>query len=113
MNKTLNLTEMMEFDSSYLNGATYEGKRLSRQWIFKALFIKCWKQFQASIATVDWTKKQTAQSLFNVPNWRKMKFGTRIAIGRVLRYFVDIGWLPLMVLNPKATGTKYYGLIGR
>jgi hypothetical protein len=110
--KGFDLTDLMKFDASYWRGAVCEGKRLGWHWIYKALFVKGWTQFKASIATVDWSKKQTAQSLFNVPNWRNMKFGTRIAIGRVLRYFVDNGWLPLVVLNPKATGTKYYGWIG-
>ena len=112
MEKTLEITDLMKFDASVWQDVVCEGKRLGWHWIFKALFIKCWKQFQASMQTVDWTKKQTAQSLFNAPNWRNMKFGTRIAIGRVLRYFVNNCWLPLVVLNPRATGTKYYGLIG-
>ena len=111
MKNTLDITEMMKFDTSYWKDRPCEGKRLGRHWIYKALFVKCWTKFQASMATADWTKKQTAQSLFNHPNWRSMKFGTRIGIGRVLRYFVKNGWLLLRVTNSKATGTKYYALI--
>lgn len=113
MEKPVEIKDLMSFDFSHWKLKVCEGKKLSRHWVFKDLFVECWANFQASITTVDWTKKQTAQSLFNVPNWKKMKFGIRIAIGRVLRFFVKSGWLPLVVLNPKATGTKYYGLIGR
>ncbi|MBK9440752.1 MAG: hypothetical protein IPN53_05295 [Comamonadaceae bacterium] len=112
MDKKHDINELMTFDTSVWKYGPCEGKRLGWHWIFKSLFDKCWTQFQASLQTVDWTKKQTAQSLFNAPNWQSMKFGMRIAIGRVLRYFVDNGWLPLVVLNPKATGTKHYGWIG-
>ena len=102
----------MAFGSSLYKNTLSEGKKLTFHWIHKALFIECWKNFTACIATADWSKKQTSQSLFNDPNWGNLYIGTRIAIGRVLRYFVDRGWLPLVVLNPKASGTKYYGLIG-
>ncbi len=112
MDKSLEISEMMAFDTSYWKGALCQGKRLTRHWIYKALFLQCWQRFRASLATVDWTKKQTAQSLFNVPYWQSMNFGTRIAIGRVLRYFVDNGWLTLVVLNPTASGTKHYGWNG-
>lgn len=112
MEKPTEINDLMKFDASYWKGAVCEGKRLGWHWIYRTLFTKCWDNFQASLERVDWTKKQTAQSLYNVPDWRNMKFGTRIAIGRVLRYFVDNGWLPLVVLNPNASGTKHYGLIG-
>jgi hypothetical protein len=110
MEKPIAINDLMNFDSSIWKHKVCEGQRLGRHWVFKEIFVQCWANFQASIATVDWTKKQTAQSLFSAPNWKKMKFGTRIAIGRVLRFFVKNGWLPLIVLNPKATGTKHYGL---
>ena len=110
MSTTLDINELMTFDQSVWKDVPCEGKRLSRHWIFKSLFIACWNRFRASIATADWPRKQTAQSLFNHANWRNMKFGTRIAIGRVLRFFVKNEWLPLVVINPKATGTKFYEL---
>lgn len=103
----------MAFEKSVWQGTPCEGRRLGWHWIYRSLFIACWKRFHANLESVDWSKKQTAKSLFNHPNWANMKFGTRIAIGRVLRHFVGNGWLPLVVLNPKATGTKYYGLAGR
>ncbi len=102
--------EQMTFDKSVWKDTPCEGKRLDGHWIFKSLFIACRKRFQASLETVDLSKKQTAQSLFNHTNWKNMKFGTRIAIGRILRFFVKKGWLPLQVINPKATGTKCYAL---
>lgn len=110
MDTTLDITEMMEFDKSDGPSGQCEGKRLYRHWIFKSLFIACWSRFRESMETADWSKKQTAQSLFDHPNWRNMKFGTRIAVGRVLRFFVKNEWLPLVVTNPKSTGTKYYEL---
>jgi hypothetical protein len=111
MDKTLDITELMTFDTSFWKDSPCEGKRLGWHWIFKSLYITCWKRFQRSMETVDWSKKQTAQSLFNHHNWKNMKFGTRIAIGRVLRFFVRNKWLGLKVTNPKATGTKFYARI--
>ena len=111
MDKTLEITEMMKFDQSYGRWGPVEGKRLGWHWIFKSLFITCWKRFLKNIETADWSKKVTAQSLFNHPNWKNMKAGTRIAIGRVLRFFVRNKWLGLTVTNPRATGTKFYARI--
>ena len=111
MEKALEITELMKFDTSYWKGGPCEGKRLGWHWVFKSLYITCWKRFQKSFETADWSKKQTAQSLFNHHNWKNMKFGTRIAIGRVLRFFVRNKWLGLTVTNPKATGTKFYARI--
>jgi hypothetical protein len=108
MENTPDINELMKFDTSHWKGEPCEGKRVGLHWISKALFVKCWQQFQPNIKTADWTKKQTARSLFNVPSWTSTSFGTRIAIGRVLRFFVKNEWLPLKVLNPKATGTKQY-----
>lgn len=76
-----------------------------------SIFVQSWEQFQQSLETADWSKKHTAKTLFDSPNWERMTFGSRIAIGRVLRFFVDNGWLPLRVANPKSSGTKRYELV--
>jgi hypothetical protein len=108
MNSKINITEKIKFETSFWNGSPCKGKRLGFHWVPMSLFIQCWEQFQQSLETADWSKKQTAKTLFDSPNWTRMKFGIRIAIGRVLRYFVDTDLLNLRVINPKASGTKHY-----
>ena len=89
------------------------GKYLGRPWVFKWIFQTAWEKFSTAIASANWSVKQSSKSLFgDEAGWKKYGEGTRQAIGRCLRYFVDHGLLPLRVLNPDATGTKYYGLIG-
>lgn len=84
------------------------GLDLGRHWVLEWLFRSAWARFCSGLATADWSRPQTAESLFNDPNWNSMKFGVRIAIGRCLRFFVNHGMLPLKVINPYSTGTKRY-----
>lgn len=95
-------------------GGIAVGKRLGLPWVLQWIFKKAWAHFCENIATVDWSKKQTAKSLFNDPDiWADMKHGIRQAFGRCLRYFVENGMLPLYVINPNSTGTKYYAPVGQ
>jgi hypothetical protein len=50
----------------------------------------------------------TAQTLYDDPEWSRLRFGRRIAIGRCIRLFADRKMLPIRVMNPKAKGTKKY-----
>ena len=108
MRNSLDISTLIKFDEGHGKYGPCEGKQVGRHWIFKSLFVTCWKRFNESLETLQSTGKLTAQGLFNHPDWRQMKFGTRIAIGRVLRLYAKQGWLPLQVTNPKATGTKHY-----
>jgi hypothetical protein len=108
MKNIIDITTQMEFDKGYGKYGPCEGKRLNHHWIFRSLFLTCARRFQENLERVDWSKKQSSQTLFDSPDWKRMKVGTRIAIGRILRYFVDNGWLPLRVTNLKVRGTKYY-----
>jgi hypothetical protein len=88
------------------------GKHLGKPWVFKWIFQKAWKRFSTAIACADWSIKQCSKSLFgDDAEWVNINHGVRQAMGRCLRYFVDHGMLPLRVINPDATGTKYYALI--
>lgn len=84
------------------------GVTLGRHWIFRGIFARCGKRFASAVAAVDWSKPQTAKSLYGAENWSEFSIGYRIAVGRVLRFFVKLGWLPLKVINAKSTGTKKY-----
>lgn len=87
------------------------GKTLGRPWVFKWIFQEMWQRACNNIATADWSVKQSTKSLYNdADTWCDMKHGVRQAYGRCLRYFADHQMLPLHVINPKATGTKYYAL---
>ena len=84
------------------------GITLGRHWVFEWIFRSAWGRFTTGLATADWSKPQTAQYLYNDPDWTSMNFGVRIAIGRCLRFFVNHEMLPLKVINPHSTGTKLY-----
>ena len=84
------------------------GLTFGRHWIFKWQICTAWERIRAGLATADWSRPQTAQSLYNDPDWPQMNFGLRIAIGRCLRFFVNHAMLPLRVINPYSTGTKRY-----
>ena len=84
------------------------GLTLGRHWVFQWIFRSAWGRFTTGLATADWTRPQTAKSLYNDPDWASMNFGVRIAIGRCLRFFVKHAMLPLQVINPYSTGTKRY-----
>ena len=105
--------DAMKFESFVGRKGSGVGKRLGHHWVFSWQFQTTWEKVCKGISAADWTKKQTAKSLFNDPEiWSAMKHGIRHAIGRCLRYFVDNGMLPLYVINPKSTGTKYYAPLG-
>lgn len=102
-----------KFETRQGKGGPVVGLQLGRNFVFKELFETAGKRFCLTIVGADWTKPQTAKSLFNDPGWDRLSFGRRIAIGRCLRYFVDQEFLLLGLLNPESTGTKKYSLIER
>lgn len=107
------LFETTEFDTRHGPKGSSVGKKLSSHWVFKSVFLASWQRICQGIETADWGKRQTAKSLYNDVTWPKMSVGLRIAIGRCLRYFVDNGMLPLYVVNPQSTGTKFYAPANR
>jgi hypothetical protein len=102
------LFESLKYDKPNCKKGQVSGRYLSRHFVFEWQFRTSWEKICAGLTTVDWSKPQTAKSLYNYPGWNSMKFGMRIAIGRCLRFFVNQGMLPLRVINPNATGTKRY-----
>jgi len=84
------------------------GLDLGHHFVFDGQIRSSWESIRAALATADWTKPQSAKSLYNDPSWESKTFGARIAIGRCLRFFVNHGMVPLKVINPQATGTKLY-----
>jgi hypothetical protein len=87
------------------------GRYLGIPWVFKWIFQETWDQACANLALVDWSQKQCTKTLFDPEKWAKLSCGVQQACGRCLRYFADNGMLPIYVMNPTASGTKYYGLI--
>jgi hypothetical protein len=105
--------EAMRFDTRNGPKGSSAGKRLGSQWIFKSVFLTSWQRICKGIKTADWSKPKSAKSLYNDVTWPNMGIGLRIAIGRCLRHFVDNEMLPLRVINPKSTGTKFYELVNQ
>lgn len=108
MNKENDISKRIEFEVRDGPRGPSVGKQMGYHWVFKNIFQTAWYRFCAAIESADWTKPQTAKSLFDDPNWVNMGFGFRIALGRCLRYFVNHAMLPLRVLNPDSSGTKKY-----
>ncbi len=102
------LFKAMRYSKRSVKNGPGTGLDLGRHWVFEEQFRAAWARLCAGLATADWSKPQTARSLYNDPDWESMKFGVRIAIGRCLRFFVKREMLPLKVINPQATGTKLY-----
>lgn len=113
MDSTLNPVETIGFEARHGRNGPCVGMQLGWHFVFKSIFEQAWRRISASIANADKSQLHTAQSLFRHENWRNLSFGYRIAIGRCLRYFVKLGWLPLMIANPNSTGTKKYLVVAR
>jgi hypothetical protein len=89
---------------------TITGLQLGRHWVFQNIVVTTYKRALASIPMLDWNVRQTAKALYGDPAWESWEKGHRHAIGRCIRFFAEHDVLPLRVINPKATGTKYYSL---
>ncbi|MBK8106505.1 MAG: hypothetical protein IPK42_13345 [Betaproteobacteria bacterium] len=84
------------------------GIQIGRHWIFKWIVEEAFKRARQTLSTSTPGAMHTAQTLYDDPEWSRLRFGRRIAIGRCIRLFADRKMLPIQVTNPKAKGTKKY-----
>lgn len=82
-----------------------------RYWVEKGYFELAWELVWAHFGSVNWSRKQTAESLCNDPDWHDRRIGERLKLGRCIKYFADTGLLPIWVCNPGKSGKRKYQLI--
>ncbi|HWI82693.1 hypothetical protein [Ramlibacter sp.] len=82
-----------------------------RYWVEQGYFELAWRLVWAHFRRVDWSRKQTAESLCNDPDWKDRRRGDRLKLGRCIKYFADNGLLPIWVCNPGKSGKRKYQLI--
>lgn len=100
--------EDIEFETRQGPWGPSVGIQLGVPWIFKDIVVETYRRARASDSKLDWSVQQTAESMYSDPDWRYIKVGRRLAIGRCVRFLADNDVLPLRVANPKAKGTKKY-----
>lgn len=77
-------------------------------WVPKAEVELAWHAASHNCPLLDWSIKQTTQTLLVDPEWPTWRTPKRNRLGRAIRYFVDNAMLDLWVVNPEQTGTKKY-----
>lgn len=92
--------------------SSHQGLTLGgRYWVEKGYFELAWGLVWAHFSHVDWTRKQSAESLCNDPDWQDRRRGDRLKLGRCIKYFADQELLPIWVCNPGQSGKRKYLLI--
>ena len=102
----------IKFETRTGRGTTSYGLYVNcNNWVPKARFVEMWEQAQNKLHLLDWSHPKTTRSFFDPAEWKVLKRGRRIALGRCLRYFADHHLLPIRCINPHKKGTKRYVLI--
>lgn len=87
---------------------TVTGIQMGRHWVFQEQVEWTLRQAYASIPTLDFPRPLKAQEILDDSLWRTRKFGTRIAIGRILKLCVRRNMIPLRESNPEKKGPRKY-----
>lgn len=93
------------------SNSPYPGLSLGGHWVEQGYFELAWRLVCAHFSRVDWSRKQTAESLCNDPDWKDRRRGDRLKLGRCIKYFADNGMLPIWVCNPGKSGKLKYHLL--
>lgn len=111
MDKNMNF-DKIKYETHTGRGTTSHGLYVTgNNWVPKARFVEMWEQVQKKLPLLDWSYPKTTKSFFEPTEWKGLKRGRRIALGRCLRYFADHQLLPIRCINPHKKGTKRYALV--
>ena len=78
--------------------------------VFKSTAELAWCCVHKNWANIDWTKRQSAETLIGIAVWQLQVDGAKRALGRCIRFFVKHDMLPLrLVLARTRKGTRYKG----
>lgn len=78
--------------------------------VFKSTVELAWTSVHGNWASIDWTRRQSAQTMIGGGVWQTQVVGAKRALGRAIRFFVKHDMLPLrLVLARTLKGTRYKG----
>jgi hypothetical protein len=79
-------------------------------FVFKSTMILAWSGVHENSANIDWSKKQSAETLIGSDIWQAQVDGAKKALGRCIRFFVKHDMLPVpLVLARTRSGKPYKG----
>ena len=84
------------------------GMHVRGYWVPKKYFEDAWMQAQLALPQLDATSVMTTETLCGAAWWKSRSCGEHIRVGRCMKYFVDLGMLPLRLANPGKGGKKKY-----
>jgi hypothetical protein len=77
-------------------------------WVQKSVFELAQKLIDATLHGLSWKKPLKVDDICFHPDWNDWKLGLRIKLGRCLVHFVELGLLPLVIINPGKKGPLRY-----
>lgn len=78
--------------------------------VFKSTVVLAWRSVHENWANIDWTRRQSAETMIGSAVWQTQVHGAKLALGRCIRFFVTHGMLPLpLALANTRWGTPYRG----
>ncbi len=105
------LLRKVKFQKRVFAQGPVTGLQFTRHWVFAGTVLSTWNRALKTIGTLTFGKQYRVQDIAPDPAWKNKKFGVRIAVGRVLKYLVKLGLLPLIELNPGKGGPRRYARI--
>ncbi len=79
-------------------------------FVFMATMILAWRGVHANWANIDWTRRQSAETMIGSDVWQTQVDGAKKALGRCIRFFVKHDMLPTrLVLARTRKGKPYKG----
>ena len=77
-------------------------------WVQKSVFELAQKLIDGALDGLIWKKPLKVNDICFHPDWREWKLGLRIKLGRCLVHFVELGMLPLVIINIGKKGPRRY-----
>jgi hypothetical protein len=99
--------ESIEFTTNNDRGGE-SGRFVKGVWVPKREFSLMWSRATSLAPSVGNASPLTAKTVFADKSWEAFPLGKRIALGRVLLYFVEQGMLPLRLVNSGKKGPRRY-----
>ena len=79
-------------------------------FVFESTIKKAWVSIHENWNNIDWTERQTAETLIGSDVWNEQVNGAKKALGRAIKFFVKYDMLPLpLVVAKTRKGTPYKG----
>lgn len=76
--------------------------------VFKSTVELAWKSIHENWANIDWTQRQSAETIIGDGVWQTQVDGAKRALGRCIRFFAKHDMLPLPLAFAKTRNGKPY-----